>query len=240
MAHKLVTGSVYFVDLRNFTLLCSRMPDNPQEDQISADGQSQYAARLNFLVEEMTGLYRNWSDLMERYVSQRRIRRYLFQVLGDGVMIALEGPEHAQVALESATEVGQTLVRQLEDRTNPRLKELGVARRADLLDFGIGLCSGEFAYVEVPIRLHKNAVSVEPTILGTAANYASRIEKSNKDHVDTHITIAQPTIDALCGSLGINPKDHRAVEDALGLRFAWRHRFSGVKEIGLYFKVLDR
>lgn len=85
MAHKLVSGSIYFVDLRNFTLLCSRMADNPQEDLVTTDGQSQYPARLNFLL-----------------------------------------------------------------------------------------------------------------------------------------------------------KDHRAVEDALGLRFAWRHCFSGVKEIGLYFKVLDR
>lgn len=239
MTQSIVSGTVYFVDMRNFTFLCSRMIENPKETERLEDGRTRYQARLDFLVEEMSWLYKSWRDILSHEVEAHRIRRYLFQVLGDGVMIAVDGPEHARAALDSATKIGRSLLERLSTHTNPALEELGVVRRSERLDFGIGMCSGEFVYLDVPSMLDPDTAQVAPTILGTAANYASRVEKSNKDHYGTRITIAQPTIDCLCEAHGIDPSDYRAVEDALGLRYVWKHRFPGVREIGLYFLPLD-
>ena len=154
------------------------------------------------------------------------------QVLGDGVMIAVDGPRHAQVAFRAAKDMAARVHDRLRHFSNPRIETLGIRRRADWLDFGIGICSGQFAYVKVPDGRDEN--DQRYTILGTAANYASRVEEANKDHFDTRITIAQPTVDLLCADAGLNPSAYREIEDHFGLRYLWKHRLQGVKAIGLY------
>ncbi len=225
-------GTVFFVDMRNFTLLCSRMVGNPDEDRVGPSGQTQYEERLSFLVSEMTELYATWRTIIRVHVDAGHIDRYLFQVLGDGVMIAVDGPRHAQVAFSAAQDMAAKVHQRLREFSNPRIESLGIRRRADWLDFGIGICSGQFAYVKVPDGGQEDGDRY--TILGTAANYASRVEEANKDHFDTRITIAQPTVDLLCADVGLDPTAYRAIEDHFGLRYLWKHRMQGVKAIGLY------
>lgn len=229
-------GTVFFVDMRNFTLLCSRMAGNPDEDRVVSSGKTQYEERLTFLVSEMTELYSTWREIIREHVDAGHIDRYLFQVLGDGVMIAVDGPRHAQVAFLAAQDMAVKVHHRLQNYSNPRIEALGIRRRGDWLDFGIGICSGQFAYVKVPDGRDEDEDHY--TILGTAANYASRVEEANKDHFDTRITIAQPTVDLLCVDAQIDPSDHRAVEDHFGLRYLWKHRLQGVKAIGLYIQPI--
>lgn len=231
---------MFFLDLRNFTLLCSRMVTNPREANILDSGLTQYEARLSYLIELTSNLYKEWHACLQAKIEESQIDRYIFQVLGDGAMVAFEGEEHAQAAVSAAVEIGESMSEKITTVINPMLKELGINRYDDLLDFGIGMYSGDFTYVDVPHG--RKGVTTDQniqTILGTAPNYAARIETSNKDHFGTRITIAQTTIDLLCEPLGIDPLDHRIVEDRLGLQYAWKHKFDSVPEIGLYFRPLS-
>ena len=234
--HHQTYGTVFFVDMRNFTLLTSKMIKNPREDQLVDNGMTQYDARLSFLVSEMSDFYRSWRSILRRHTDSGEIRRYLFQSTGDGVMIALEGDEHAEVAMDASLEMATGMRERLANVINPRIEYLGIRRRSDWLDFGVGICSGHFTYVELSRDELNPDLPTPHTILGTAPNYAARVEHANKDHENTRITIAQPTITALCEKRGINPSDHRLVEDTFGIRYVWKHTFAGMSGIGLYIR----
>lgn len=237
--HQQTTGTVFFVDMRNFTLLTSKMSNNPREDEIVGGGQTQYEARLAFLINEMSTLYQSWRSVLEQHAERGEIDRYLTQFAGDGVMVALEGRAHAEVAMEAAVDMGMRMRDHLDGNVNPRIEALGVRRRSDWMSFGIGICSGSFAYVDLGPDLPGSGEGSVSTIIGTAANHASRVEAANKEHVGAQITIAEPTIRVLCANAGVDYHDHRSVEDRFGVRYLWKHRFKGIDSIGLYVKPFE-
>ena len=43
----------------------------------------------------------------------------------------------------------------------------------------------------------------------------------------------------MCENIGIDPDNHRLIEDSFGVRYLWRHALKGVGTIGLYTRLLD-
>jgi len=242
MEHEVIEGTVFFIDMRNFTLLSSEMAENPRESRILDTGQTQYQGRLEFLITTMTRFYKDWVATLESYVQQGVITEVIFQSTGDGVMVGLAGPKHYQVAFEASIAIAKNIRVKLDNEVNLKLKELGINRWSDLLDFGMGICSGSFTFVSVPKMINpsqnKAGVNREEdvsyTILGTAPNYAARVESATKDHTDSTILIAEPTIELLCASRKIDINNKRLIEDKLGVVYLSNHKFKGVKAIGLY------
>lgn len=231
-------GTVFFIDMRNFTLLTSAL--NTRDDDRATDGnRSMHQRRIAYLVDTMSGFFSDWDAVMQRQVRHRRIDTYLFQATGDGVMVALEGGMHAEVACTTAAEIALRMRRTLDETVNPRLRQLGIKRSEDLLDFGIGICSGSYTYIHMNTDSGTPAAPSTHTILGSAPNYAARVESSNKDHVGTTVMIGEPTVRLLCENAGIDHQDHRLVEDSFGLRYLWAHKFRGMRPMGLYIKILD-
>ena len=235
-----IQGTVFFIDMRNFTLLSSYMAENPRESRIIESGQTQYQGRLEFLIQTMTHFYQDWVATLQVYIAQGVVKEVVFQSTGDGVMVGLVGDKHYQVAFESSIAIAKKIRKELDLRINPRLKELGINRWSDLLDFGVGICSGSFTFVAVPKMIdprHSDFTKesdVSYTILGTAPNYAARVESATKDHSDSTILIAEPTIELLCKSQNVNLDDKRAIEDHFGVTYLSKHKFKGVKALGLY------
>ena len=176
MEHQVIEGTVFFIDMRNFTLLTSEMAENPRESRILDNGQTQYQARLEFLITTMTRFYRDWVATLDTYVQQGAVTEVVFQSTGDGVMVGLAGPKHAEVAFEASIAIAKNIRAKLDSEVNLRLKELGINRWSDLLDFGMGVCSGTFTFVSVPKMIQpsedgqhaRDDEDVSYTILGTA------------------------------------------------------------------------
>ncbi len=246
-----IEGTVFFVDMRNFTFLCSKMADNPAEDKIITGSTTQYEARFKFMIAQMEHFYSQWLKILQKYIEKENITQVIFQSTGDGVMIALEGKLHYLAAFEASIEIAKYMRVRLDKTINPKLSNLGILRWNDKLDFGIGICSGIFKYVEVPqivgsLKLRKNKDIMDKkiknyiTILGTAPNYASRVEQATKDHANSYILIAESTIDLLREHYAISASDTRKIEDTLGVKYLWKHRLKGIRELGLYIYYIDR
>ena len=179
---------------------------------------------------------------MLKFFQQRAVTEVVFQSTGDGVMVGLAGPKHAEVAFEASIAIAKNIRAKLDSEVNVRLKELGINRWSDLLDFGMGVCSGTFTFVSVPKMIQplegghqiRDDDDVSYTILGTAPNYAARVEGATKDHTDSTILIAEPTIELLCAKRNLDLENKRLVEDKLGVTYLSNHKFKGVKALGLY------
>lgn len=245
--NKTIDGTVFFIDMRNFTFLCSKMADNPAEDKIVEGHSTQYETRLDLMIEVMGGFYNEWSNLLRKYIDKGEIENAIFQSTGDGIMVAVDGPRHFITALTASTEIAKGIEKRLSIEINPKLSKLGIHRWDDLLGFGIGICSGTFRYVEVPRMVRGHEVTLDDsgldshdiTILGTAPNFAARVQHATKDHCRTHIIIAEPTVELLCKNKKIEMNDVRKIEDTFGIKYLWKHPFKGIKELGLYMYVGD-
>jgi len=156
---------------------------------------------------------------------------------------------HYLTAFEAIIAMAHQIRKKLDQEINPKLKKLGINRLEDRMDFGIGMCSGQFKYVEVPYTLNGAYIlsndspgnkrkDTYMTILGTAPNYAARIEKANKDHCDSYIMIAEPTVSLLCEHYGIAFDDPIQIQNQLKLQYLWKHPFRGISEIGLYIRLV--
>lgn len=241
---KSTEGSVLFVDMRNFTFLCSKMKGNPSENKILKKPLTQYESRFNYIVTQMEKFYEEWLKILQKYIKKKQITNAVFQSTGDGIMIALEGKFHYLAAFEMSVDVADHIRKKLDQEINPKLRKLGINRQDNLLDFGIGVCSGLFSYVEVPHIIgedgsdksgkgpFKKGTSV--TILGTPANYAAHVEQTTKDHWNSYVLIAEPTIKMLCKYYKISISDTRAVEDKLKVKYLWKHQIKGIKGLGMY------
>ncbi|HEA66810.1 MAG TPA: hypothetical protein ENI07_08325 [Desulfobacterales bacterium] len=250
MSDRDAAGTVFFIDMRNFTLLCSKMSGNIAEDRVIENGRTQYDMRLDFLIDSMSRFYDEWLGILKGNMERENISNAIFQSTGDGIMIAVEGKLHYLTAFEASIEMARQIRKKLDQEINPKLKELGINRLEDRLDFGVGMCSGQFKYVEVPYTLSGAYILSKEspgtkhretymTILGTAPNYAARIEKANKDHCESYIMIAEPTVRLLCDHYDIPFNDTHQIKDRLQLQYLWKHRFRGISEIGLYIYLVN-
>jgi len=243
------TGTVFFIDMRNFTLLCSKMSGYSAEDSVIEKGMTQYDMRLEFLINVMAQFYDEWLGILNENMERGKISNAIFQSTGDGIMIAVEGKLHYLTAFEASIAMAHQIRKKLDQEINPKLKKLGINRLEDRMDFGIGMCSGQFKYVEVPYTLNGAYINSNDspdikskgtymTILGTAPNYAARIEQANKDHCDSYIMIAESTVYLLCEHYGIPFDDPVQIQNKLKLQYLWKHRFRGISEIGLYIRLV--
>lgn len=228
-------GSVFFLDLRSFSILTSRLQTAKRENAFVNLTETRYSARLRYILTVVGNLYALANDIVACHVARGVIDNYLIHPTGDGVMVALEGEQHAETATRAAVELALRFRRVLVDVVNPEISKLGISRSRDRLDFGIGVSSGEFS----EIAFDRDLPGFSNTVVGTTVNIAARVEEACKDHDETVIAIAEPTVRIMCENIGIDPDNHRLIEDSFGVRYLWRHALKGVGTIGLYTRLLD-